>query len=486
MINSIYLAWITCARVQKIPQASMFRRLVGEGKISKALIHASQQALQLGADKSMASLWSRCAADMAFLVGRIDEAHAHCHRSLLSGESRLDMAFNALHIAAMRAIAKGDAVHAIRIYADMTHEQFDLAQKCEGLAGMALLYLSFADIEKTSILSNQLVMSASAHSDWAWLGSVIQSEIRLKRAWQINPIFRDHVFWHQDVSGVRVGDCIDSEVALRQSDDAELALYLLRRRQLNLQVLGSAQLSIENLYSQYEWSARELSRFHLMNSLIEQSMVVIGHNKLQLLPQLLALFNSEVIMSHMSYSDSQRLELSYCFYKLFSSQGDDVKAAKHYRNYLLLSANRTRLRVEVENCCDAYKSQSTKILSDDVSARLPARYRRAYQYMQAHLDQNDLSVQDIANTINVSARALQHAFKKYLGESPTEVLRRRRIERVHCALLSGSNHTLIMDVAKKFGINNRTTLTSEYRKLYAELPSRTLKWGAVQSPRSFL
>jgi transcriptional regulator GlxA family with amidase domain len=94
-----------------------------------------------------------------------------------------------------------------------------------------------------------------------------------------------------------------------------------------------------------------------------------------------------------------------------------------------------------------------------------------------------LSVQDIADFIDVSARALQQAFRKYLGESPTEVLRRRRIEQVHGALLNVSNDTLIMDVAKKFGIKNRSTLTSEYRKLYAELPSKTLRWGAVSSPR---
>jgi transcriptional regulator GlxA family with amidase domain len=106
--------------------------------------------------------------------------------------------------------------------------------------------------------------------------------------------------------------------------------------------------------------------------------------------------------------------------------------------------------------------------------------------MQAHLGQNDLSVQDIADTIHVSARALQQAFKKYLGESPTEVLRRRRIEHVHGALLNHSNDGLIMDVAKKFGIKNRTTLTSEYRKLYSQLPSSTLRWGTVESTHSSL
>lgn len=481
MINSIYLAWMTCAGVQQIPQAAMLGRLVSEGRISKAFSYASQHAFHSVADKSTDSIWSRCAADMAFLSGHTDEANSYCQRSLLTGSAGPEMAFNVIHIAAMRAVAKGDVVQAIRNYADMTHGQFDASKKCEGLAGMALSYLSLADMEMASTLAEQLIKSSSGNSDWAWLGCVIQNEIRVKKEWLLRSVLRDHVYWHHALFGFQTSDVTNSAVEVYQHDTIEPMLSVLRRRQLSLQERTSGPLSVENFYRTYEWGARDLSKYHAANSRIEQAMVAIGHNNFHLVPQLLALFDSETIMQRVLYSDNQRLELSYCFYKLCSNQGDAPKAAEHYRNYLILSANRTRLRADVAHCCDSYQSQSAKMISDDVSARLPARYRRAYQYMQAHLGHNELSVQEIADTIHVSARALQQAFKKYLGESPTEVLRRRRIEHVHGALLNYSNDGLIMDVAKKFGIKNRTTLTSEYRKLYSKLPSSTLRWGSVES-----
>jgi AraC-like DNA-binding protein len=484
MINSIYLAWMTCAGLQKIPQTAMFSRMVEEGRISRALNFASQHAAQSGSNKSMDSIWFRCAADMAFLSGHVDEANSYGQRALLSGNSGPDMSFNVLHIAAMKAVAKGDAVHAIRNYADMTHDQFEISKKCEGLAGMALSYLSLADMEMASTLAEQLMKSSSGHSDWAWLGGVIQNEIRVKKEWLSRSVVRDHVYWHHALTGFQTSHHPNPVVTGCQHDTLEPMLSVVRRRQLSLQERTSGQLTAENFNRTYEWGTRDLSKSHATHSRIEQAMVAIGHSDFSLVTQLLALFDSERIMQSPLFSDNQRLELSYCFYKLCSNQGHGVKAAAHYRNYLILSANRTRLRADVAHCCDAFQSQNAKILSDDVSARLPARYRRAYQYMQAHLGQNDLSVQEIADAIHVSARALQQAFKKYLGESPTEVLRRRRIEHVHGALLNYSNGGLIMDVAKKFGIKNRTTLTSEYRKLYSKLPSTTLRWGAVDSIHS--
>jgi AraC-like DNA-binding protein len=483
MINPIYFAWMASAGGQQIPQASMFRRLVAAGKISAALAEASQHVAQSTSDKSMASFWARCALDMALLIDCMDEVVKDSQRILLRGQGT-DLAFNVLHMAAARAIVKGDVVAAIRNYAGMTHEQFDASQKCEGFAGMALAYLSLADIETASLQVDRLIQAAPEGYGWRGLGSVMQEDIRGIRQWHSQTVLRDHVYWHQNPIDLQTGINKKNESSLGQHDDAECMLSTLRRGQLALRSMTSASLLIQNLHRQYEWGSRELSKFHLVSSRIEQAMIAIAHNRTQLLPQILTCVGPESIMSSSTYSDAQKLELSYCFYKVSRDHGDSVKASEYYRNYLILSVNRTRLGADVGHYCEAQKSQHTYMLSDDVSARLPAKYRRAYQYMLTHLDDADLSIQDIADVIDVSARALQQAFKKHLGESPTEVLRRRRIERVHGALLNISNSTLIMDVAKKYGINNRTTLTSGYRKLYAELPSHTLKLGFVQAPRA--
>jgi AraC-like DNA-binding protein len=481
VINSIYLAWMTYAMAQKNPQSYMFCRLVEEGLISSAHNLAAQRALESTENELTASSWSRCAADMSFLLGRDHEAYAHFQRSLL-GVTGSDLAFNVLHFTAQKAISKGDVVTAVRCYSGMTSDQFDTSKKCEGLAGMSLLLFSLGDPETALILAKRLIEISDPHSDWSWLGCVIQKDIRVKQEWYKQAVFRDHVYWHQNDGGFHFADKDKSRNDFFHSGNNEPTLSLMRRKQLDLQVQKVDYFSFDDLYRNYEWSIRDLSKCHLTDKRIEQAMVVIGRNKLEFLPKILASYDPENIKSSECYSDIQQLELSYLFYKLFNSQGNDVTASKHRKNYLLLSANRARLRANVEHWCQAYKVEISSFTGDDVSSRLPARYRRAYNYMQKNLHQKELSVQDIADVINVSSRALQQAFKKYLGESPSAVLRRRRVEHIHSELVNVFDKPSIMDVAKKFGINNRTTLASDYCKFYEKPPSRTLMWGDVDSP----
>ncbi len=479
MVNPIYFAWMSIAAGQQIPQASMFCRLVALGKISAALSEALQQFVQSKSDESIASFWARGALDMALLIDCIDEVAKDAQRTLLR-EDGTNLAFNIHHMAAARAIVKGDVVAAIRNYVEMTHEQFDASQKCEGFAGMALAHLSLADIKGASIFVERLIQTAPEGLGWRELGYVMHEDICAIGEWHSQTALRDHVYWYRNFIDLQTGKNKHTEPTPGQSDDAGFMLSKLRRGQLALRTKTSAPLLIQNINRHYEWGSRELSKFHLVNLRIEQAMIAIAHNRTQLLTQILTCIDPNSIMLSSIYSDAQRLELYYCFYKASRDQGDLVKSSEFYRHYLILSANRTKLDADVECYCETKKSQHSYTLSDDVSARLPAKYRRAYQYMLTHLDDNNLSIQNIADSIDVSCRALQQTFKKYLGESPAEILRRRRIERIHGALLNTSTSTLIMNVAKKYGINNRTTLTSGYRKLYARLPSQTLKLGAVQ------
>jgi AraC-like DNA-binding protein len=113
---------------------------------------------------------------------------------------------------------------------------------------------------------------------------------------------------------------------------------------------------------------------------------------------------------------------------------------------------------------------------DDISARLPAKYRRAYRYMQENLNRHDLSVREIAAEVGVTERALQSAFKNFLGLSPTELIRRQRMERIRAELLSDSleSERSVLRIANKWGVQNRSTLVSGYRKEFQEAPSETL------------
>lgn len=476
MINPIYFSLMICAGVKNLPESATLIGLLQLGRISEARKLASLNAMNKYSRSSMSSHWFRVAADLATLSGHADEAHTYFQRSLM-GVGGADLAFSALHISALKALAKGDIFKAFRSYAGMMREQFDESQRCEGLAGMALLHLSLADIDTTLKLADRLSSVSSANSDWCLLGRIIYDDVLEMHKWHSQTVLRDHVFWHWNSIEFKPDNIKSSLSAdFRVGHDQSL-LYSLRREQLSFRGLLTSQLSVEDLNHHYQWGRRELDKSNLISLKIEQALIAISRKKMGPLRQILFGVDSESIMSTSIYSEPQRLELSYCFYKFYRDQGDENMASEYYRNYLILSANRIRLRGKVSPYCEALKLNNISMSSDDISARLPARHRRAYQYMLAHLNQNDMSVQDIADVISVSSRALQQAFKKYTGESPTEVLRRRRIEHVHGELLMFSSNTLIMDVAKRYGITNRTTLINEYRKNFAALPSHTLKLG---------
>jgi transcriptional regulator GlxA family with amidase domain len=118
-----------------------------------------------------------------------------------------------------------------------------------------------------------------------------------------------------------------------------------------------------------------------------------------------------------------------------------------------------------------------EVLDDDVAARLPAKYRRAYRYLLGNLERNDLSVREVAAEIGVTERALQSAFKNSLGATPTEIIRQQRMARIHAALQSGGAQSEqgVLDVASKWGVQNRSTLVNGYRRQFNEAPSETLK-----------
>ena len=113
---------------------------------------------------------------------------------------------------------------------------------------------------------------------------------------------------------------------------------------------------------------------------------------------------------------------------------------------------------------------------DDISARLPAKYRRAYRYLQENLDRQDLSVRELAAEICVTERALQVAFKNFLGLSPSELIRTQRMARIRAELLRNevANGHGVLEIAKKWGIHSRSALVSGYKKQYLEAPSDTL------------
>jgi transcriptional regulator GlxA family with amidase domain len=106
---------------------------------------------------------------------------------------------------------------------------------------------------------------------------------------------------------------------------------------------------------------------------------------------------------------------------------------------------------------------------DTDEAKLPRRHRKAYRFLLANISEPDLSVADLAEAASVTERALQMAWKKHLGCSPSTTVRRLRAEKIRYEIVASSKS--IMQCGEMFGIYNRSTLDALFRSEFGCTPS---------------
>jgi AraC-like DNA-binding protein len=112
--------------------------------------------------------------------------------------------------------------------------------------------------------------------------------------------------------------------------------------------------------------------------------------------------------------------------------------------------------------------------ADSRDAR-PATLRRAVTFIHENA-RDDISLADIAKAARVSARAVQLTFRRHLDITPTEYLRRVRLEGAHRELQAASPaEETVTDVAYRWGFASPSRFTARYRDTYGVLPSQTLR-----------
>ncbi|KWK69121.1 helix-turn-helix domain-containing protein [Burkholderia ubonensis] len=131
------------------------------------------------------------------------------------------------------------------------------------------------------------------------------------------------------------------------------------------------------------------------------------------------------------------LDYLYCLAKIRQLQGRTHESLPLYSDYAVTAMHCLR----VESHMLARFANRTAIQMpqrDDVGARLPPKYLRAYLFLLENINSRDLSVRAMAAEIGVSERALQSTFKSCLGMSPTELIRRCRTEHRKAGLMNRS------------------------------------------------
>lgn len=115
-------------------------------------------------------------------------------------------------------------------------------------------------------------------------------------------------------------------------------------------------------------------------------------------------------------------------------------------------------------------------LEEDGGTMTPRCVRKAVELIEAHAHE-PLTVEDIAEAVGASVRALQSGFRQHLGSSPMTYLRDVRLELVHQDLLAAdpSRGVSVTEVALDRGFTHLGRFAQAYRERFGAAPSETLR-----------
>ncbi|WP_176045410.1 helix-turn-helix transcriptional regulator [Burkholderia sp. BCC1644] len=314
---------------------------------------------------------------------------------------------------------------------------------------------------------------------WQELLAALKLDIAMQCTLRSSVSLQDHVYWQSGSMQGRsarasLHEYLDS--AQSRIDLASVHLPVLRARVDYLCQLrdatGADRNAVDGLLKHVNWARDHNLRDYQRTLRLEIALAMLACDAAQVADMILEpLYGA----AQSGVAGHRQIEYLYCVAKTRQAQGRLKDAQQFYSRYALTSMECLREALSARVPFLERKIRETSQL-DDIGARLPARYRRAYSFLLENLEHADLSVRDIAAEVGVTERALQSAFKKFLNMSPTELIRRQRMERIRSELVDGSaSDGGVLATASRWGVQNRSTLINGYRKQFDEAPSHTLE-----------
>jgi len=91
----------------------------------------------------------------------------------------------------------------------------------------------------------------------------------------------------------------------------------------------------------------------------------------------------------------------------------------------------------------------------------------------AHLD---IGVSDIAAAIGVTPRSVQYTFRRHLGATPLQYLRRVRLDRAHRDLQAADPAVdTVTEIAGRWRFSHPGRFSRAYKQAFGTAPSATLR-----------
>jgi AraC family ethanolamine operon transcriptional activator len=97
------------------------------------------------------------------------------------------------------------------------------------------------------------------------------------------------------------------------------------------------------------------------------------------------------------------------------------------------------------------------------------------EYLDANPERSP-AIATLCGVAGVSERTLEYAFREQLGTTPVRFLKIRRLNRIRRELLDpDASARSVAEVAWRAGIYDPGRFAGDYRELFGELPSETLR-----------
>lgn len=120
-----------------------------------------------------------------------------------------------------------------------------------------------------------------------------------------------------------------------------------------------------------------------------------------------------------------------------------------------------------------FPSTYSDAISRDGGGDGAATVRRALTFIDenAHLP---ITVDDVAGAVHISTRGLQYSFRRSLNTTPTEYLRRVRLDGAHRDLRNSSGDESVAQIGRRWGFGNSSRFNTLYRQTYGRSAKETL------------
>ncbi|RUS93635.1 hypothetical protein DSM106972_095760 [Dulcicalothrix desertica PCC 7102] len=114
-------------------------------------------------------------------------------------------------------------------------------------------------------------------------------------------------------------------------------------------------------------------------------------------------------------------------------------------------------------------STKAQIISSDNKTLTGAQLQQALDYIHTHLDE-DLSLVQIAEVVNISPTYFASLFKGTTGNSPHQYVIQQRVERAK--MLLSKTDLAISDIALQVGFSSQSHLTQQFKRFTGMTPKQ--------------